>query len=306
MLNITPNGSVFTFSADKNNSVVLIGLSYFLGTVVILINVPSVIIVLVSFSRRNDMKNIHALLSLSITDMMFGFLWFVVIDTNVTTANIPYTECVVRFIVGALSYFVSNVHIFNISLDRVCTICVNAKLFTNHRGAITVLTVIGSWLFSAGSLVLIQTLNGRDSGERECSLSRVLKPGFPFTAALLALIQIGILTNVSIMIVFLIRHQNMMKSTMGNETRSKTSKSDIRLCITVCVVSIVCTLMNIPWTVVVFYGSMVEWPSRFVRNSVFFLSSLTALVNPILYTYRTRKFKALLQESSQLFNSCMK
>ncbi|CAC5362558.1 OLFR [Mytilus coruscus] len=179
-------------------------------------------------------------------------------------------------------------------------------MFTNHRRAISILTVIGSWIFSASSLVLINTLNGRDSGESECSLSRVVNPGFPYVATLLALIQIGTLTNVLIMIVFLIRHQNLMKSTIRKENGSKTSKSDIRLCITVCVVSIVCTLLNVPWTVVLCYGSIIEWPSRFVLHSTFLLSSLTALINPILYTYRTRKFKVLLQESTQLFNRCRK
>ncbi|CAC5379202.1 RXFP1 [Mytilus coruscus] len=176
-------------------------------------------------------------------------------------------------------------------------------MFANHREALAIWTVIGSWIVSAGSLVLIQTSNGRNSGECEWSLSRVLNPGFSYAAALLALIQIRILTNALIII---IRRQNLMKSTIRIETESKTSKSDIRLCITVCVVSIVCTLLNIPWTVLVIYGAMVEWPSIFVRYSIFFLSSLTALINPILYTYRTRKFKVLLQKSTQLFNRCRK
>ncbi|VDI59133.1 Hypothetical predicted protein [Mytilus galloprovincialis] len=172
----------------------------------------------------------------------------------------------------------------------------------NHRPTVTILTVIGSWVFAAGSLGLIQILNGRDSDEHECSLSRVLNSEFPYAGALLALIQIGILTNISILTVFLIRHQYRMKSMV----RSGTSKSDIRLCITVCIVSIVCTMLNVPWTLVIFYGTMVEWPSRFVRNAIFFLSTLTSIINPIIYTYRTRKFKALLQESTQLLYCCRK
>ncbi|CAG2239111.1 OLFR [Mytilus edulis] len=305
MLNLTHNESVFTYSAETN-SVVMIGLSYVLGTVFILINLPSVIIVLCSFCRRNDLKNMHVLFSLSITDMLFGFIWFLVIDINVNKNNIPYTECVVRLVIVQLSHLVSNVHLFNITLDRICTVCLNAKLFINHRGAITILTVIGSWIFSAGSLVLFQILNGRDSGEQECSISRVMNPGFPYVATLLALIQIGSISNVIVMIVFLIRHQNLMKATIRIDTGRKTSKSDIRLCVTVCIVSIVCTLLNLPWTVLLLYGSIVEWPSRFVLHSTFFLSSLTALVNPILYTYRTRKFRVLLQESTQLLNCCRK
>lgn len=298
MLNVTSNGSVLTFSRGSSYSLALVGFLYFLGTVVILINIPSAIIMIVSFFKRTETKTIHVLLSLSITDMLFGFLWFLIIDTNIDTVNISYTECFVRFYFTGIAYFVSNVHVFIISLDRVCTVCLNLKLFTNHRRAIAIATVAGSWIFSAVSLGLIQTLNGRDSGEHECSLSRVIPKGsFPAIPFLLTLIHFGTLCNFLIMVTFLIRHQHQMKPV----TRSEISKSDIRLCITVGLISIVCTLLNVPWTVLLFRGTLGIWPSRLFRNCIFILSSLTAIINPIVYIYRTRKFKTLLVEGIQSF-----
>ncbi|VDI75055.1 Hypothetical predicted protein [Mytilus galloprovincialis] len=203
--------------------------------------------------------------------MLFGFLWFLIIDTNTDTVNISYTECFVRFYFTGIAYFVSNVHVFIISLDRVCTVCLNLKLFTNHRRAIAIATVAGSWIFSAVSLGLIQTLNGRDSGEHECSLSRVIPKGsFPAIPFLLTLIHFGTLCNFLIMVTFLIRHQHQMKPV----TRSEISKSDIRLCITVGLISIVCTLLNVPWTVLLFRGTL----GNFVK---FILQKLKEEINKL-------------------------
>lgn len=225
--------------------------------------------------------------------MLFGMCWAVVIDTNVTKNKISYRECLMRTGIASISFLVSNTQVFIISLDRVCTICFKVRFFIKNRNICTVLSVVLSWTFSFILIVLLTLFRSQDNGGDECSLSRIFPDDFPLLPFIFILLEVGTLINISWLVIYLIRHHRKMQTL----TVRKVGRDDVRLCITIGIVTSVCTFLHIPWNITTIYGILIEWPSRFIRNSAFFLSALTSIINPIIYIFRVQKFRQLLQNS---------
>ncbi|CAC5374263.1 unnamed protein product [Mytilus coruscus] len=246
---------------------------YFFFTVIIVMNVPSAFIVVVSFFRNIDLKNSQVLLSLSITDMLFGVCCAVIIHSNLTSGKISYKECLLRYILTSVSYSVSNTHVFSISLERVFKICLKMNIFTKNRKMCSLLSVILSWAFSCTFIALVVILMSTDNGEEECSLSRIVPNEFPFVPLMVISIQVGTLINISILVIFLFRHHRQMQKLK----MLIVGRDDVRLCITVTIVSAVCTILHMPWNIIMIYGTLGEPQPQFVRNAAFLFAALTSL-----------------------------
>ena len=278
---------------DDMYSPYVIAFLYFFFTMIIVLNVPAVFIVSMSLFRNIDLKNSQVLLSLSITDMLFGVFCVVIINSNLTSDEISYKECLVRYIMLAVSYSVSNTHVFSISLERVCKICLKMNVFTENRKCCSMLSVILSWAFSITFITIVVLLNAAENRKDECSLSRFVLNELPFVPLMAISVQVGTLINISILVIFLFRHHCQMQRLK----MLKVGRDDVRLCISVTIISAVCIVLHMPWNIIMIYGSLGESQSQYVKNSAFLFAAFTSIINPIVYIFRIQKFRQLLINS---------
>lgn len=260
------------------------------ATITVLVNIPSVIIVISSIFQKTKIKNIHVL-SLSITDALFGLCGFLVIDTHVRT-DISFYNCVIRFYVISVSYVASSTHILGICIDRVCAICFNIEIFKVNRKAVAMITIAASWMFAFVSMIVVY-LQINDNGNKICSLTRIFPKSNPITAVIMATIQLGIIISTFILLWHLVQHHKQMRRLQVRNI----SKTDIRICVTITAIVVMCTLFNTPWNVVLFYGPLVEWPRRSLRNSLFILSGFNSVLNPIIYIFKIKEYRQLIRNS---------
>ncbi|CAG2208133.1 TAAR [Mytilus edulis] len=271
----------------------VIAFFYSFFTMIIVMNVPSVFILNVSLCRNIDLKNSQMLLSLSITDMFFGVCCVVGINSNLKSDGISYNECLWRYIIASVSYSVSNIHVFCISFERVCEICLKLNIFTENRKMCSFLSVILSWTFSGAFVALVIILGPKDNGERECPLSRLASNEFPYVYLMAITFQVGTIINITILAIFLFRHVRQMQKL----NLRKEGPDNIRLCITVTIISAVCTVLHLPWVIIRIYEPLVESQPQFVRNAAFIFAAFPSIINPIIYIFRIRKFRQLLINS---------
>lgn len=225
--------------------------------------------------------------------MLFGMCFAVVIDTNITNNKISFRECLLKYGITIISFLVSNIQVYIISLDRVCTICFKVRCCIKNKNICTFLSVLLSWTFSCILVVLMALFRSQDNGGDECSLSRVFPDEFPLLPVMFILLQVGTIINITWLVIYLIRHHRQMQTLKVR----KVGRDDVRLCITIGIITSVCTLLHIPWNITSLYGILIDCQSRIVRNLAFFLSALTSIINPIIYIFRVQKFRQLLQNS---------
>lgn len=268
---------------------IMVAIQYFLSGTTALANIPAIIVVILSYCKKTNFKNCAVLLSLSASDFLFSVIWISMIETySNPDIDTSFTECLIRWVAAGTSYYVSNIHILCISMDRILVLCFDMVSIKTNRQLVTLFCTVISWFFPLTIVLLMAIFRSHDTGETGCSLSRIFPKGTPYMSIFLLVIQTGILVNTIILVGYLRYHQIQMKNI------NVSGRRDNKTIITICIISTVCTTLNIPWSCLMLYGTIVEWPSRFTRFTIFIFSAMTSFVNPIVYVLRIKKFRALL------------
>lgn len=99
----------------------------------------------------------------------------------------------------------------------------------------------------------------------------------------------------TLLLVFLIQHQR--KRDKLNVRKIK--KSEIKLCITIGIITIFFFAVNSPLTVVyLLEGFYTDMPSsRLIRNSSYLFAGINSMINPFIYLFRIKYFRDLLRKS---------
>lgn len=260
----------------------------FLGITTVMMNLPAAIVVLAEICKNKKPQNSVMLLSLSFTDLMSGISLIALADLYVRKRSIDFSTCVAQMTLLAVTYIAAAAHVFNISLERVCFICFKIQPFRTHRKIIWMLSIFISWIISGVLVACMQLFKGKvDNNVEECSLKRLFATGFPAYGTYLAVLQFGIVINIFVLIVYLLKHQISMRE---NNIETLNTK-EIRSIISISLISAVTTLAGLPFTFILIYGAVYGYPATTVTRATFFLSELSAIANPIIYIFRIKKFK---------------
>lgn len=278
-------------TVDWNRQIPALNGLYCIPALIIIFNLPAAIIVTLFLKRRRREKDVVILLSLSITDLLFGILLFFNIALSLKT-YVEYSTCLAGHYLMTTSLLASLIHLFCISFERICCICFKLASVKANRKFVTCILVAGTWLIAI-CVVVSQPVKENIVGDNTCTVRRVMSTGFPIYATALAIFQLGIVINVLLLMITLVKHKNYMEE---NGVRTISTR-DIRTVITISLVSLATTLTGLPLIAFMLYCSVYGWPSSNIGKSFLIISGLSSLANPIMYIFRVRKFRKIIINS---------
>jgi hypothetical protein len=118
---------------------------------------------------------------------------------------------------------------------------------------------------------------------------------------LFAVIQIPVLACMAVLLISVVNHVRQLKN---NGVRNHNG-SDVRICLTILVISSVFTLCNSPLTIVFILEA--TWSNmtatRTVRGAALVFAGLNSALDPVIYLFRIKEFRTSVIEITKVFRT---
>lgn len=279
-------------NCKQDSSIIFIVSLYVFGSLTVLFNLPSVLMVILTALRKMQMKYIH-MLSLSITDALLGVSWILLTQTLGGT-KMYFFDCYIRCYLLCITFMASMFQVFGICIERNIVICLRLKIMSQQRNFVSMSIIILSW----GLAILISSIMSavnvsRFHDARTCSLDSMFQEhkynAFATFGLIFAITQVGVVVAMIILLVFLVQHHR----TMVRLNVRKIKKSDIKMCITLSIVAFLFFAVNTPLTVVYLLDGFHTGvsSSRILRNVCFLFAGINSAINPFIYIFNIKQFR---------------
>lgn len=289
----------------KVNNTFFIVVLYVFGSLIVILNVPSLVMVIVTFIRKLKLKYIH-ILSLSFTDAIIGVSWLLITNTLRGT-KMSFADCAIRAYLLCVTFMASMFQVLGICIERNMVICLQSRFFMSPKKN-KMFIIIMSWglailLSSIVSAVTVRSYNDA----RVCSFDSLFQAqkytAYGTLGIIFAITQVGVVVAMTILLVFLNQHQKKMKKLKVH----KIKKSNIKLCTTIGIIAVLFFAVNTPLTVVYlldgFYTGVSS--SRIIRNSSFLFAGINSMINPFIYLFEIKYLQDLIRNSVNKICSCI-
>ncbi|CAG2207095.1 unnamed protein product [Mytilus edulis] len=161
-------------NCNNTNSMLFVVVLYVFGSLTVACNVPSLLIVMVAFLRRLEMKGIH-MMSLSLTDALLGVSWMMLTST-LGGRKLSFVDCASISYMLCVTFFASMFQVLGICIERNMVICLNSKLVIKHKRKVSMCITMISWgLAIVSSATVSAVYAGSYHDARTCSLDSLFQ-----------------------------------------------------------------------------------------------------------------------------------
>ena len=302
-VSVFDNTSVTTSSKYATSPVMLSVILIALSSVIIILNLFAIIILVTNLAKRHSMKNFH-IVSLAMTDTIVGVSIIPLLDTYINSNEyFAYYDCLFRFMIFFASFVASMLHILGICVERVLLVC--GGITNNNKRCASIATIIVSWIMAGLSVSVVFFYWGVPSDLEVCSLDGLflnkLINVIEYFGILFAVIQIPVLACMAVLLISVVNHVRQLKN---NGVRNHNG-SDVRICLTILVISSVFTLCNSPLTIVFILEA--TWSNmtatRTVRGAALVFAGLNSALDPVIYLFRIKEFRTSVIEITKVFRT---
>lgn len=303
-MSVLDNTSVVISSNNATSPVRLSVILILLSSVIIILNLFAVIILVTNLGKRHSMTNFHVV-SLAMTDTIVGVSIIPLLDTYMNSNKyFAYYDCLFRFIIFFASFVASMLHILGICVERALLSCGSINI--NNKRCASFATIIVSWILAGLSVsVAFFHFQSVPSDLEVCSFDGLFRNKMinviEYFGILFAVIQIPVLACMTVLLINVVNHMRQLKK---NGVRNHNG-SDVRICLTILVISSVFTICNSPLTIVFIINA--TWSNmtatRTVRGAVLVFAGLNSALNPVIYLFRIKEFRTSVIEITKVFRT---
>ena len=275
-------------------SVVLEILVIVLPVSTVLLNIPSILVVIWVTIRKENVKNFH-LLSLGITDALVGISAGLMAESFVQVdEKFSFYGCMFRFYVFSVTFVASLLHVLGICIQRIrlvaCTFTIQQH---QKKRRLVEWTVIGiSWACS----VVINTIPfgmwAEKYGLETCTIDAiVLNHQRSFVLYIGSVYGLIVMTGIVLM--------GMLCSTLCIKRKKLPENGwdtkDVKLCTTVSIIAISFILTTSPLTFVLLFNDYLGENKSGKRSICVLISLLNSCINPVIYLFRVKEYRELMK-----------
>lgn len=302
-MSVFDNTSVTISSKNATSPVMLSVIAIALSSVIIILNLFAIIILVTNLAKRHSMKNVH-IISLAMTDTIVGVSIIPLLDTYMNSNEyFAYYDCLFRVMIFVASFVASMLHILGIGVERALIVC--GSITNNNKRRAAIATIIVSWIMAGLSVSVVFFYWGVPSDLEVCSLDGLFLSKMinviEYFGILFAVIQIPVLACMAVLLIIVVNHMRQVK----NNGFRKHNGSEIRICLTILVISSVFTICNSPLTIVFILET--TWSNmtatRTVRGAALLFAGLNSALNPVIYLFRIKEFRTSVIEITKVFRT---
>lgn len=310
-MNTTQNFTTFEndtycgINCNDESSILFVLVLYVFGSLTVVFNVPSLMLVILTFLRKLKMKYIHTL-SLSITDAVLGVSWLLITSTLGGT-KLTFANCASRCYLICVTFMASMFQVLGICVERNLIICLQLKIVSEQKKQVSISIIIMAWGLAILLSGIVSSVTVRSyHDDRTCSFDSLFQEqkntAYGTFGIIFAVTQIGVVVAMTTLLVYLIQHQKKMD--MLNVR--KITKSDLKLCMTIGIIAVLFFTVNTPLTVVYLFDGVSTGmsSSRVVRNLCFLFAGINSMINPFIYLFRIEYFRNLRRKCTNQICNC--
>lgn len=310
-MNTTQNFTTFEndtycgINCNDESFILFVLVLYVFGSLTVVFNVPSLMLVILTFLRKLKMKYIHTL-SLSITDAVLGVSWLLITSTLGGT-KLSFANCASRCYLICVTFMASMFQVLGICVERNLIICLQLKIVSEQKKQVSISIIIMAWglaILLSGIVSAVTVRSYHD--DRTCSFDSLFQEqkntAYGTFGIIFAVTQIGVVVAMTTLLIYLIQHQKKMD--MLNVR--KITKFDLKLCMTIGIIAVLFFTVNTPLTVVYLFDGFSTGmsSSRVVRNLCFLFAGINSMINPFIYLFRIEYFRNLRRKCMNQICNC--
>ena len=286
------------------------------GLLIIVINTPSLIVLVLAKVRPPNIQIVH-MLSLGISDFIVGISWcFLVSEYLYETVSISHSACFIRLTILTVAYFNSSNQVLIICLNRLHMIIKLRPMITNRN---TLLVAIVSTFVLSASLIIVPFAINHDIPNvgymNECIFITLFENNYAnkvriYYTSLYSLSELGILLSYSCIVTKLCAHRYRMRKIRPDVINMATGRGSLRTIthstvrqnqfkekksiIILGVVVILYALCVTPMHVcLMMAGAGLEVPLKTI-NSLTGIGLLNSALNPLVYLFIMPEIKKMI------------
>ncbi|CAG2231996.1 EDG2 [Mytilus edulis] len=260
----------------------------------IIVNVPSIVLIIWIIARKEKVKNLH-LLSIGFTDALVGLSAYLMAETYLyTDKTFSYYDCWIRYYMFSLSYVASMLHVHGICAQRLKIVLGKTAVQTHqfHRKFAWLVTV-AAWTLSIiiNSIAFIIWTQHHDL--TTCSLETLFRGHarmfFFYMGTVYGIITLLVVVTMSIL-------SRLLWLRLKSNSTNVWGYKDKRLFVTVCIMAVLFFVTITPLVCVLLSYDFLGDNKRSQRSACVLISLLNSAINPIVYLYRVPEFRKILKK----------